>query len=116
MPINLPNKLDLLSFFSSEPKRDEYDELTILYEVIDKNSNRLELAFNEATRTICTTLFKENDVLDNVFVEGLLEMYFIDKNQRKCLVAKCKKGNYAFKLELFIEPLIQINWKVQEIS
>lgn len=115
MSINLPSKVDLLSFFSSEPKRDEYDELTISYEAVDKSSNRLELAFNEATRTICTTLFKENEVLDNVFVEGLSEIYFMDKNQKKCLVAECKKGDYVFKLELFVEPLIQINWKVQEI-
>ncbi|WP_316356465.1 hypothetical protein [Candidatus Neptunichlamydia sp. REUL1] len=116
MLIKLPDEIDFFSFFSCDPNRDEYDELTLSYGITDENCNRLEFSFNEATRTVCTTVFKGNQVLENVFVEGLVRIYFLDKGERKCLIAECKKADYLFKLELYVEPCIQINWSGQEAS
>ena len=111
--LQLPEEIELVSFFSSLPERDQYDELTVSYKLVDQTSTRLEFSFNEATKTICTTLFKEKNIIESVFSEGLIKIEIDIKNKQNYLTALCRSGNYNLSLDLFVDPLIKICWKGQ---
>lgn len=109
--IRIPDEIDFLSFFACETKRDEYDELTLSYEHIDRENNRLEFSFNEGTQTICTALYRDKGVLEKSMFDGLSKIDFVEKKGKIVLIAECRNRNYLLKLDLSINPSIKVNWQ-----
>ena len=121
--IRIPDEIDFLSFFACETKRDEYDELTLSYEHIDRENNRLEFSFNEGTQTICTALYRDKGVLEKSMFDGLSKIDFVEKkgkivlgfaleNSSNMLNIKFKDGKEAMIDKMYIKKICEQDYNL----
>ncbi|CDL81264.1 hypothetical protein [Xenorhabdus szentirmaii] len=98
----LPNYLDFLSFFESEPTYKDESEQCLAYTIFN-NGVSLEFSFNVTEGWIQTKISVSNQVVSQYLIEGVKSIH----------LRHDKKGEYLF-IEVLLKDtntVIEIMWK-----
>ncbi|WP_180145989.1 hypothetical protein [Desulfoluna butyratoxydans] len=108
---DIPDEIELLEFFESEPIESYPNDGFWSYERGDINGALLRLSFNIIEKSIQSSLYLNGDEVMSVSYEGVNKIDIIEEKGVKIL--KCECGSLISKttLKVFFEPKLYIEWQ-----
>lgn len=105
-PVEIPNELDLLSFFSVEPSTEGH---TICYSVEDNSKLQLKFYFDQVSNNVGFILSQNALILVKNSFEELKQIQIIKKNNLEVLLCECTYSDCHIKIELSLHPKIRVS-------
>ncbi|NRA63429.1 MAG: hypothetical protein HRU19_03030 [Pseudobacteriovorax sp.] len=102
------DELELLKFFSTEPYGEHSDGL--FYYKVARDGIELTFSFNYLDQSVQTRLVHNENEVDCSVGENAIGIKIIDLKQGKKLSVEFESKEFDFRLEVKIDPKINVNW------
>jgi hypothetical protein len=108
----IPDELEFLTFFGSEPRAKAPADGFWLYEVADERDVRIRLSLKVLERSVQTVVTVHGQNVDTVSSEGATQLA-ITASELRC---EFEGRDWKTTLKLQIRPAIKVSWSTLQIS